>query len=180
MICEEIILNAHSNNFRCTVLRPATICGVSPRQRFDLSVNILTNHAINLKKITVYGGSQFRPNLHIQDMVRAYQHVLSQDKNIDGAIFNVGGENLSLDDIAQKVKKQIDAQLKIEHSNTNDLRSYRVDSSKIYDQLGFKPIHSIDQAITDLREAFLKNTYTGSLENSIYFNIKRMKELAPA
>ncbi len=178
--CEEIILAAHNPNFRCTVLRPATVCGVSPRQRFDLSVNILTNHAINLKKIMVLGGSQFRPNLHIQDMARAYVHVLKQDKNIDGAIFNVGGENLSLDQIAQKVKNQLDFELEIDHSDTNDLRSYRVDSSKIQVDLGFKPIFSVDEAITDLHKAFMDNRYENSLENSLYFNIKRMKALSLA
>lgn len=178
--CEEIILAAHSPNFRCTVLRPATVCGVSPRQRFDLSVNILTNHAINLRKIMVFGGSQFRPNLHIQDMARAYLHLLEQDKNIDGAIFNVGGENLSLDQIAQKVKNQLDFELEIHHSDTNDLRSYRVDSSKIQVDLGFKPIFSVDDAITDLQKAFVDNRYENSLENSLYFNIKRMKALSLA
>jgi nucleoside-diphosphate-sugar epimerase len=178
--CEEIILAAHTSDFRCTVLRPATVCGVSSRQRFDLSVNILTNHAVNLKKITVFGGSQFRPNLHIQDMARAYLHVLAQDKKIDGAIFNVGGENLSLDQIALKVQKQIDLKLEIHHSDTDDLRSYRVDSSKILDELGFKPIYSVDQAIADLQEAFVKDKYNNSLENSMYFNIKRMKELSLA
>ena len=178
--CEEIILAAHSPNFRCTVVRPATECGVSPRQRFDLSVNILTNHAINLRKIMVFGGSQFRPNLHIQDMARAYLHLLEQDKNIDGAIFNVGGENLSLDQIAQKVKNQLDFELEIHHSDTNDLRSYRVDSSKIQVDLGFKPIFSVDDAITDLQKAFVDNRYENSLENSLYFNIKRMKALSLA
>jgi len=161
-------------------LRPATICGVSTRQRFDLSVNILTNHAINLHKITVFGGAQFRPNLHIQDMARAYIHVLVQDKNIDGAVFNVGGENLSLDQIALKVQKQIDANLEIYHSATDDLRSYRVDSSKILNELGFKPIYSVEKAIADLQTAFLESKYENSLENPMHFNIKRMKELSLA
>jgi nucleoside-diphosphate-sugar epimerase len=178
--CEEIILKEHSADFRCTVLRPATICGVSTRQRFDLSVNILTNHAINLHKITVFGGAQFRPNLHIQDMARAYIHVLVQDKNIDGAVFNVGGENLSLDQIALKVQKQIDANLEIYHSATDDLRSYRVDSSKILNELGFKPIYSVEKAIADLQTAFLESKYENSLENPMHFNIKRMKELSLA
>ena len=178
--CEEIILTANSSDFSCTVLRPATVCGVSPRQRFDLSVNILTNHAISLKKITVFGGSQFRPNLHIQDMARAYLHVLVQDKKVDGAIFNVGGENLSLDQIALKVQKVLNSELEIHHSDTNDLRSYRVDSSKIQIELGFKCIFSVDQAIADLQKAFIENRYKDSLENSLYFNNKRMKELSLA
>lgn len=178
--CEEIILNAHTSDFKCTVLRPATICGVSSRQRFDLSVNILTNHAISLGKITVFGGSQFRPNLHIQDMVRAYLHILQQDKNIDGEIFNVGGENLSLDEIALKVQKQVGKHLEIHHSHSDDLRSYRVDSSKILTKLGFKPIYSVEQAIIDLQSEFKNKKFQDSLKNSMYFNIKRMKELSLA
>ena len=152
----------------------------SPRQRLDLSVNILTNHAITLGKITVFGGSQFRPNLHIQDMARAYLHILQQNKNIDREIFNVGGENLSLDEIALKVQKQVGKHLEIHHSHSDDLRSYRVDSSKILTKLGFKPIYSVEQAIIDLQSEFVNNKFQDSLENSIYFNIKRMKELSLA
>lgn len=176
-ICEEIILEKNSSNFMCTVLRPATVCGFSERQRFDLSVNILTNHAINLNKIIVFGGKQFRPNLHIQDMARAYVHILGQEKNTKSLIFNVGGENLSIDQIALKVREQIDPRLNIEYSDTNDLRSYRVDSSRILNELGFKPIYTVDQAIKDLQKAFRANKYEHTLENSMYFNIKRMKEL---
>ena len=178
--CEEIILDAHSSDFRCTVLRPATVCGVSLRQRFDLSVNILTNHAVNLGRLTVFGGSQFRPNLHIQDMARAYLHILQQDQNIDAEIFNVGGENLSLDAIALKVQKQIGEHLEIHHSHSDDLRSYRVDSSKILTKLGFKPLFSVDQAIVDLINSFERKQFQNPLENSMYFNIKRMKELSLA
>jgi len=176
-ICEEIIIEKNSSNFMCTVLRPATVCGVSARQRFDLSVNILTNHAISLNKITVFGGRQFRPNLHIQDMARAYLHILKQEKNTKSLIFNVGGENLSLDQIAFKVREQIDPNLNIEYSETNDLRSYRVDSSRILNELDFKPIYTVDHAIRDLQKAFQENKYKSTLENSMYFNIKRMKEL---
>jgi nucleoside-diphosphate-sugar epimerase len=176
-ICEEIILEKNSTDFMCTVLRPATICGVSTRQRFDLSVNILTNHAINLSKITVFGGEQFRPNLHIQDMARAYIHILVQENNTKGLIFNVGGENLSLNQIAIKVRDQIDPSLNIEHQDTNDLRSYRVDSSRILSELGFKIVYSVDQAIKDLQNAFIEKRYKNSLKNSTYFNIQRMKEL---
>jgi nucleoside-diphosphate-sugar epimerase len=176
-ICEEIILEKNSTDFMCTVLRPATICGVSTRQRFDLSVNILTNHAINLSKITVFGGEQFRPNLHIQDMARAYIHILAQEKNTRSLIFNVGGENLSLNQIAFKVRDQIDPSLNIEHKDTNDLRSYRVDSSRILSELGFKIVYSVDQAVKDLQNAFIEKRYKNSLKNSTYFNIQRMKEL---
>ena len=180
MLCEEIILEKHSSDFVCTVLRPATVCGVSPRQRFDLSVNILTNHAVNLGKITVFGGSQSRPNLDIRDMSRAYLHVLKHKDKVAGEVFNVGGENLTLDKIAEKVKHQLGEHAEIQHKATDDLRSYRVDSSKILSKIGFKPSYSVDDSISDLKTAFSNGEFIDSLENPMYFNIKRMKELSLA
>jgi nucleoside-diphosphate-sugar epimerase len=178
MYCEDILLTELSSNFNCTVLRPATICGVSPRQRFDLSVNILTNHAINKREINVFGGTQFRPNLHIDDMSRAYIHVLNQNENVSGEIFNVGGENLSLDQIAQRVKLNLNIKLEILHKSTDDLRSYRVDSSKFFNLTGFSVKHSIDHAINDLSKAFRQSKFLDPLNNSFYYNIRRMKELS--
>jgi len=178
MQCENIILEEQSATFICTILRPATICGVSPRQRFDLSVNILTNHAYNTGTIRVFGGEQFRPNLHIDDMARAYIHVLNQNKNVAGEIFNVGGENLSLNQIANRIQILIDKDIRICHEITNDLRSYRVDSSKIFNKIGFKPKYSIDDAVNELSAAFNQSKYIDPLNNSFYFNIKRMKELS--
>jgi len=176
--CEMTLLESASENFVCTVLRPATVCGVSTRQRFDLSVNILTNHAINRGRITVFGGSQHRPNLHIEDMAEAYVHVLQQpEEKVASKIYNVGGENLSLDQIAGKVGS-ITGVSEIVHEPTNDLRSYRVDSSRIGEELGFHPTHSVENAIEDLTLAFQRNQYSESLDNSSYFNIKRMQELA--
>ena len=180
MICEEIILERQSPDFVCTVLRPATVCGVSPRQRFDLSVNILTNHAVNLGKITVFGGSQSRPNLDIRDMSRAYLHTLKYRDQVSGETFNVGGENLTLDKIAEKVKNISGENTKIQHQVTDDLRSYRVDSSKIFSKIGFTPSYTIDDSINELIKAFNKGEFKNSLENAMYFNIKRMKELSLA
>lgn len=177
MLCEKIVLEEQSVDFVCTVLRPATVCGVSPRQRFDLAVNILTNNAINLNKIEVYGGSQSRPNLNIKDMARAYLHVMQHKDKVAGEIFNIGGENLTLNQIAEKVRLQLGKNIEILLCSTDDLRSYRVDSEKIFKKIGFKPMYSIDDAINDLKTAFLKGEFVNSLENSLYFNIKRMKEL---
>lgn len=176
--CEKILLKHSSEKFICTILRPATICGVSRRQRFDLSVNILTNHAVNKNKITVFGGSQQRPNLHIKDMCRAYLHVLNEPiAKISGKIFNVGAENLSLDEIAIKVQKITKMSGTIEHQETNDLRSYRVDSSLIHQQLGFAPDYCVDDAIIEMVTAMKNDKYLDPLNNSDYYNIKKMKEL---
>ena len=176
-MCEEILLKETSSNFACTVVRPATICGYSPRQRFDLAVNILTNHAVNNGEITVFGGKQFRPNLHIEDMIDAYKHLLMQNPNkIEGEVFNVGGKNLTLNSIAEIVS-QITQIKKIKYQETDDLRSYRVDSSLIANKIGFEPTRGVDNAVKDLLQAFSKNNFEYSLSNSLYFNVKRMKEL---
>jgi nucleoside-diphosphate-sugar epimerase len=166
-----------TNDFVCTVVRPATVCGYSTRQRFDLAVNILTNHAINKGEIKVFGGEQYRPNLHIDDMVEAYLHIMSQDaEKISGEIFNIGGKNLTLNSIAEIVSRMTGV-TNIRHEPTNDLRSYRVDSSHIAEKIGFKPKREVDDAVKDLVAAFHDKKFNEPLDNPLYFNIKRMKEL---
>lgn len=175
--CEEILLEHSSNDFVCTVLRPATLCGYSERQRFDLVVNILTNHAINTGRIRVFGGSQYRPNLHIEDMVDAYLSVLSQPvEKVKGEIFNVGGANLTIQEIAETVS-EVTGISELEYQETNDPRSYRVDSSKIASTIGFRPKRTVHDAVKDITKAFELGLYYKSLDNPHYFNISRMKEL---
>jgi nucleoside-diphosphate-sugar epimerase len=177
MICEEILSKYVTNDFVGVTLRPATVCGWSPRQRFDLSVNILTNLAVNKNEITVFGGTQFRPNIHIDDMVQAYLLMLESPTNmINGSVFNVGSENLSLNEIAIEVSKHTNVE-NIIHTSTNDLRSYRVDSQKICNQLGFRFQKTVADAIKDIVKAFRDNKYSDSLNNPLYFNIKRMQQL---
>lgn len=176
-ICEETLLKYNTNDFLCTVLRPATVCGFSSRQRFDLSVNILTNHAINSGRIKVFGGSQYRPNVHIEDMVDAYLLTLNTSDNlINGKIFNVGSDNLSLDQIANEVSRYTGV-TNIVHEPTDDLRSYRIDSKKICEELGFEFKRNVSKAVSDLVDAFRANKFFDSMNNPLYFNIKRMKEL---
>jgi nucleoside-diphosphate-sugar epimerase len=176
-ICEEILLDKTSNDFCTTVLRPATVCGYSKRQRLDLAVNILTNHAINRNEITVFGGEQFRPNLHVSDMVEAYIHILNQEtKEISGETFNVGGENLSLNSIADIVSRVTEVK-NIRYQDTDDRRSYRVDSSYIGNKIGFYAKKRVEDAVVDLVRAFANGLLDNPLDNEMYFNIKRMKKL---
>ena len=111
-------------------------------------------------------------------MSRAYLHVLQHKEKVAGEVFNVGGENLTLDKIAEKVKHQLGEHAEIQHKATDDLRSYRVDSSKILSKIGFKPSYSVEDSISELKTAFSNGKFIDSLENPIYFNIKRMKELS--
>ncbi len=183
-LCEPLLLQHTDNNFEGVVFRPATVCGYAPRLRLDLSVNILTNHAITNNKILVFGGSQLRPNLHVQDYCNTVELLINADSNkISNQIFNVGYENLSIMNIAEKVKKVVLEQfpektkINIETSPTDDLRSYHINSDKIFDILGFKPSLSVEDAIKSLCMAFKENKIKNSMDDDIYFNVKRMQNL---
>ena len=179
-LCEPILKKYTDNNFTGVIFRPATVCGYSPRQRFDVSVNILTNHAVNNKKIIVFGGSQLRPNLHIQDYCDVIKLLIKTSKNkIQNQIFNVGHQNLSILQIAQKVKKIVAKKfgyksIKIEIQKSHDNRSYHINSSKIYRQLKFKPKKNIEDAINELCLALKQNKFKNSMSNDIYYNVRTL------
>ncbi len=179
-LCEEYILSKQSKDFTTTIIRPATICGLSPRQRFDLTVNILTNHAINRQKIIVFGGEQKRPNLHIEDMTDLYLKILSFNKDIiAGQIFNYGHENYKIKDIANIIKEVLNNNsLEIRTQATDDNRSYHISSEKIKIKLGVIPKYSIKDAISDLKFAFKDGRFTNTFENKIYHNIKMMQDVS--
>ena len=176
--CEEICLKHNSKNFDVLVIRPATVCGYSMRQRFDLVVNILTNLGINKKKITVFGGEQLRPNIHIKDMIRAYVTTLEKESAlINGKIFNVGYDNQKVIELANIVKKYINNDIEIIKTETNDNRSYHISSDKIKKELGFKNMYNTADAVKDIKNAFKLNLFNNSLHNEIYFNVKMMKKI---
>lgn len=185
--CEPLLFKHKSDDFTCVTIRPATLCGYAPRQRLDLSVNILTNLAVNTGKITVFGGSQLRPNLHVQDMCDLYKLMLNAPKEkINGEIFNVGYENESITNIALIVKKVVEREfpekgdIGITTTTTNDIRSYHINSDKIKRVLGFQPNYSIEDAVVDLCHAFKQGKLPNSLTDTRYYNVKRIKELEVA
>ena len=176
--CEDILINYKTDNFTPIVIRPATVCGYSPRQRLDLVVNILSNLAYNKKQITVFGGSQLRPNIHIEDMVEAYLLLLETEKQkVSGKIYNVGYENQSVKDLADQVKKIIGDDVTIETRTTDDNRSYHISSEKIFKELGFKAKKTIKDAVNDLKKAFDQDKFKDPLNNENYFNIKKMQKI---
>ena len=129
--CEDILLSMTTSYFETVVIRPATICGYARRVRLDVVVNLLTNIAYNNRVITIFGGDQLRPNLHIKDMVRAYHAVIEATASIvNGEIFNVGYHNLSVSEIANLVKSNVGDDVILETQPTNDNRSYHIDSTK--------------------------------------------------
>jgi nucleoside-diphosphate-sugar epimerase len=186
-MCEPRLFRHQSPDFVCVTLRPATLCGFAPRQRMDLSVNILTNHAINNRKITVFGGSQRRPNLHIQDMVDLYKLLLTvPDEKISGQIFNAGFQNMSIMEIAEIAKRVVQelfpdkGEIPIVTTPTDDIRSYHVNSDKIQRTLGFKPARTVEDAVRDLCAAFKAGKLPNSMDDTFYFNVRRLKSLKAA
>jgi len=177
-LCEEVLLAKREPGFVTLVLRPATVCGYSPRLRLDLTVNILTNLAVNNSKITVFGGGQKRPNIHIEDMTDLYIKSLQwSDEAIDGKIFNAGYENHTVMEIAQMVKNVVGEQVEIVTTETNDHRSYHISSEKIKQELGFAPKHTIEESVRDLLKAFQANLIPNSLTDIRYYNIKTMQHI---
>lgn len=153
MITERLILS-YQKKINITIIRPATVCGVSPRMRFDLSVNMMAYQALKNKKMKVFGGQQTRPNIHIDDLVNLYQFFFKKHKKFNG-IFNAGFENLKIIEIAEIVKKIIPAKIKI-FKNNIDIRNYRVNSSKLL-RLGFKPKKNVEDAIKEIKNHFSDN-----------------------
>ena len=176
--CEILLNKFKSENFVVTTIRPATVCGYSPRQRLDVVVNILTNLAYHKKEISIFGGAQLRPNIHINDMADAYQVLLEAPKEkINGKVFNAGYENQSVKELADIVKTVIGKDVTLITTPTDDDRSYHISSKKIELELGFKAVRSIKDAVEDLKKAFDKKMLTDPLNNEYYFNIKRMNNV---
>ena len=154
------------------------VCGYSMRQRFDLVVNILTNLAMNNRPITVYGGTQLRPNIHIKDMLDIYLLGLSKKSSlINGKIFNAGYDNHKVIELANIVKENVGKKTEIIQTETNDNRSYHISSEKKKKELGFANRYNIADAVKDIKKAFTLNLFNDSLNNDIYFNVKMMKKI---
>lgn len=183
-MCEPLLFRHTDRNFIGVVFRPATVCGYAPRQRLDLSVNILTNHAVNKGKITVFGGSQLRPNLHVQDYADLCKLLLTaSDEKVVNQVFNCGFQNLSILEIAKTVKRVVEEEfpekgdIPIEVTTSNDLRSYHINSDKIARVLGFTPKYSIEHAIRDLCTAFRQGKLPNSFDDDTYYNVRTMKAI---
>ena len=175
---EKILLKYESSTFTTVSVRSATVCGYSPRQRLDVIVNILANHAYHLGKITVTGGDQKRPNVHINDIADFYVKLTEVDHDkISGQVFNFGGPNYTVNELANLVKKTVKKHCEIYKTDTNDPRSYHISSKKALDVLGLAPKKSIEDAIDDLSAAFEFGLLSNTLKDSKFFNIEKMKEL---
>ena len=169
MVAERVLLS-YSDAFRLHIVRPATICGTSPRMRFDLTVNMLTLQGMRDKRITVFGGSQVRPNIHIRDLVGVYVHLLS-GRDIEAGIFNAGFQNLSVMEIAQLIAKKTSAEIVV--SESDDPRSYRLDSTKLLNT-GFMPRAGVETAIDEVKAYVQSGIDT---ERTEWYTVPALKEL---
>lgn len=177
-LCEDILLGERSTGFVPVVLRPATVCGYSPRLRLDLTVNILTSQAVHAGRITVFGGEQMRPNIHIEDMADVYLTVLAApDERVDGRIFNAGYQNRRVIEIAEIVRSVVGG-VDIEVTATDDNRSYHISSDRIRRELGFEPHHTIDDAVSGLADALRSGKVPNALTDPRYYNVRLMKQVA--
>ena len=180
---EPFLLRHQSEEFTTVIIRPATVCGYSPRMRLDLTVNILTNLAFNKGQITVFGGSQKRPNIHVDDIAELYVQLLETPKNlIAGEIFNAAYENNTVSELAEMVRNVVEKELpekapiEIITTTSNDLRSYHVSSAKIKEKLGYVPKSTVEDAIRDLCQAFKAGKLPNSLTDERYVNVKVVKQ----
>jgi len=167
MVAERVLLS-YSDSMTVQILRPATVCGFSPRMRLDVSVNLLTMAALTKNKMTVFGGNQIRPNIHIDDITDAYLFMLDNPKFT--GIYNAGFENISILDIAKIVQKYIDSEIEI--TSSPDIRSYRINSDKLL-KTGFRPKKSVEIAVIEMIKAFKD----GTLRDEEHFhNLKWMQK----
>jgi nucleoside-diphosphate-sugar epimerase len=184
-MCEEVLEEEREPGFTTVTIRPATVCGYAPRQRLDVIVNILTNHAVINRKVRVLGGAQLRPNIHIEDMVDVYELALAApDEVVDGKIYNAGFDNLPVQELAEIVRRVVQqdnvfgGSIGLETEPTNDNRSYHVSSFKIANELGFKPKKNIEDAVRDLVAAFKDGRLQNTMDDQRYYNIKTMQAIS--
>ncbi len=177
--CERLLNSTDVGNLEYVFVRPATLCGYAPRLRLDLSVNILTINALLTNKIKIFGGEQMRPALNMKDMVRFYELMLEAPKEkVHQQAFNVADKNMTIREIAELVKKVInDPAITFEVTPSDDKRSYHVNSDKMRKVLGFEIKYGIPGAITSLIKAHKEGLIVDGLNNPLYYNIKRMKEV---
>lgn len=178
-LCEDILLREQRPGFEVLILRPATVCGYAPRLRLDVCVNLLTSQAYTNRKITVFGGSQLRPNIHVEDMTDLYLLTLRLPRElIDGRVFNAGYQNLSIADIASLIQKETGEDVTTTVTPTDDNRSYHISSEKIGRELDFHPNHTVQMAIHDLIDAFNTGKVPNMMTDPRYYNIRTLQNAA--
>jgi nucleoside-diphosphate-sugar epimerase len=181
-MCEPVLLRYQAPDFTTVVIRPATVCGYSPRLRLDLTVNILTSLAVNKGRITIFGGSQKRPNIHIEDVTDLYVDLLGRPaEHIAGRIFNAAYQNRTIAELGEIVRSVVTREMpelgpiSVETSPSDDLRSYHISSDRIKRELGWTPERSIEDAVRDLCRAFRAGKVRDPLTDARYYNVRTIQ-----
>jgi len=181
-MCEPILLRYQTPEFTTVIIRPATVCGYSPRQRLDLTVNILTSLAVNQRRITIFGGAQKRPNIHIEDISDLYVELLDMPADmIAGKTFNAAYQNHTVAQLGELVRGIVSREMPqlgpitMETVPSNDTRSYHVSSEKIKRELGWAPQRTIEDAVVDLCAAFRTGRIPDPLNDTRYYNVKTIQ-----
>jgi len=181
-MCEPILDRYRAPEFTTVTIRPATVCGYSPRLRLDLTVNILTSHAVSNRRITIFGGAQKRPNIHIEDVTDLYVDLLAMPADpLEGEIFNCGYQNHTVAELGDVVRASVLqempdlAPVEIVTSPSADLRSYHISSKKIERVLGWKPKRTIEDAVVDLCRAFRAGKVPNPMSDIRYYNVKAVQ-----
>lgn len=167
MVSERVLLS-YKHDMMVQIIRPATVCGISPRMRLDVAVNLLTMQALEKGKITVFGGKQSRPNIHIDDITDVYLHFMDHPNHT--GVFNAGFENITILDIAKLIIKYIPVEVIVTESN--DPRSYRINSDKLL-ATGFKPKKTVEHAIQEIIECY-RNSFLRDEDH--FYNLKWMEK----
>lgn len=178
-MCEDVLREYEAPDFTTVILRPATVCGYAPRQRLDVIVNIMTSLAVHSGRLTVNGGDQYRPNIHMDDMTDVYMRMLEWPQHlIGGETFNVGFANQTVMELADTVRRVVGPdRTELVRVATNDPRSYRISSDKIRQRLGFEITHTIEEAVVDLCQAFAAGRIPNALTEPRYYNVRQMKAI---
>jgi nucleoside-diphosphate-sugar epimerase len=181
-MCEPILLRYQASGFTTVIIRPATVCGYSPRLRLDLTVNILTSLAVTQRRITIFGGAQKRPNIHIEDITDLYVELLTMPAEmIAGKTFNAAYQNHTVAQLGEIVRAIVErempelAPITGETSPSNDLRSYHVSSDRIKRELGWTPQRTIEDAVRDLCAAFRAGKVPNAKDDIRYYNVKTIQ-----
>jgi nucleoside-diphosphate-sugar epimerase len=175
--CEHALFDERGD-MAIVILRPATLCGWSPRLRLDTVPNLFVAQAVCNKKITLFGGEQMRAMLDVRDMVRCYELMLeSPEKKIDGKVWNVVKKNSTMRDMVKMVAECVGGKPKIVTTPTEDRRSYAISGALIKHDLGWPPVHSIKSAIATLIGALLDGRVPNAMTSDVYYNVRRIGRL---
>lgn len=174
--CEKLLLSYPDDCLDVVIVRSATVCGYSPRMRFDIVPNLFINQVYTYGELLVYGGNQLRPFIDIDDIVDLYIYLLETPvSHISKLIFNAGFDNFSILSLAKTIKDlTLHSYINIHFTYTSDNRSYHISSKKLTSLLNWSTTKTLAQAIINLMNRYDKSIFVNTDKDNIYYNVKRL------